>query len=153
MLDYDVQPFEPGDWDKVRAIYLEGIATRNATFETEAPTWEKWNSSHSTAGSLVAWARANRALLGWAALRPVSSRPCYAGVAEVSIYVESSQTGRGIGKALLQALIEISEGNGVWTLQGRHLSRERGQPRPRQELRFSRGGPPRPDRPAGRALA
>lgn len=115
MMDYLIRPFEARDWEQLRAIYLEGIATRNATFETEAPSWEKWNSSHRSFGRLVA--RANDAMLGWAALSPVSSRPCYAGVAEVSIYVRAGHTGRGIGKALLRALVEASEKNGVWTLQ------------------------------------
>jgi L-amino acid N-acyltransferase YncA len=115
MMDYVIQSFETGDWEQVRAIYLEGMATRNATFETEAPTWEGWNSSHHPFGRLVA--RGNNAVLGWAALSAVSSRPCYAGVAEVSIYVGTCHTGHGIGKALLRALIEVSEKNGVWTLQ------------------------------------
>ena len=115
MVDYAIQFLEPHDWEQVRTIYLEGIATRNATFETEPPSWAKWNSSHLPFGRLVA--RRHDAVLGWAALSPVSGRTCYAGVAEVSVYVRRCDAGRGIGKALLQALIEISERSGVWTLQ------------------------------------
>ncbi|HEV2474785.1 MAG TPA: GNAT family N-acetyltransferase [Chthonomonadales bacterium] len=105
----------PSDWAQVRAIYLEGIAGRNATFETEAPGWEKWTASHLSFARLVA--RADKEVLGWAALSPVSSRQCYGGVAEASVYVRQAETRRGIGKALLRALIAASEQNGIWTLQ------------------------------------
>jgi len=114
-LSYVIDRLQPADWEQVRAIYLEGIASRNATFETVAPGWEKWTGSHLPFARLVA--RAGRTVLGWAALGPVSSRRCYAGVAEASVYVSAAQTRRGIGKALLQALITVSEQNGVWTLQ------------------------------------
>jgi phosphinothricin acetyltransferase len=106
---------KPSDWEQVRAIYLEGIATRNATFETEAPTWKKWDADHLTDLRLVA--RAGDHILGWAALSPVSSRCVYAGVAEVSVYVGASFTRRGIGRSLLEALIALSEQSGLWTLQ------------------------------------
>jgi L-amino acid N-acyltransferase YncA len=103
------------DWPAVRQIYAEGIATGNATFETELPNWEKWNSTHRPDCRLVA--RKGKQILGWAALSPVSSRRVYAGVAEVSVYVGSSSHGHGVGTALLKALIEHSERNGIWTLQ------------------------------------
>jgi L-amino acid N-acyltransferase YncA len=103
------------DWEAVRFIYLEGIATGNATFETEAHGWEKWDESHLRDCRIVA--RAKDQIVGWAALSPVSSRCVYSGVAEVSIYVAASARGLGIGKALLQALIEGSEHIGIWTLQ------------------------------------
>src|SRR6266852_8519057 len=80
-----IDEMEPGDWKQVRAIYLEGIATGQATFETEAPTWEQWNVAHMARPRLVA--REGEAVLGWAALSPVSLRRVYAGVAEVSVYV------------------------------------------------------------------
>ncbi|HZU22174.1 MAG TPA: GNAT family N-acetyltransferase, partial [Terriglobales bacterium] len=86
------------DWPAVRSIYLEGIATGNATFETAAPEWEKWHASHIPSCRLVA--RSNGAVLGWAALSPVSSRCVYAGVAEVSVYVAACARGRGIGLQL-----------------------------------------------------
>jgi phosphinothricin acetyltransferase len=114
-MDLTIGPLQSTDWDEVRAIYLEGIATRNATFETEPPTWEKWHASHFSFGQLVA--RMNTAVLGWAALSPVSNRCCYAGVAEASVYVGKNHRGHGIGEALLRALIDISEKNGIWTLQ------------------------------------
>ena len=103
------------DWPAVAAIFGEGIATRNATFETEAPTWEEWDADHPPEHRLVA--REGDAVLGWAALSPYSRRAAYAGVAEVSIYVAASARGRGVGRALLEALIESSRAGGLWTLQ------------------------------------
>lgn len=111
-----IDPLQPADWDEVRRIYLEGLATGNASFETEAPTWEQWDQGHLPHTRLAA--RDDRRLVAWAALAPVSRRRCYAGVAEVSLYVAADQRGRGIGKALLLALIESSERHGIWTLQG-----------------------------------
>ncbi len=105
----------PGDWENVRAIYAEGIATREATFETAAPSWPAWDASHLPGSRLIA--RQGEAILGWAALGPVSSRTVYAGVAEVSVYVTQGQRGRGIGRQLLEALISESEKDGIWTLQ------------------------------------
>jgi L-amino acid N-acyltransferase YncA len=110
-----IDAMRPSDWDAVRAIYLEGIATRNATFETAAPDWERWDAAHLPFARLVA--RLGGEVLGWAALSPVSRRACYAGVAEASIYVAQKHWGHGLGSALLGALIEASEQNGVWTLQ------------------------------------
>ncbi|HET7840814.1 MAG TPA: GNAT family N-acetyltransferase [Terriglobia bacterium] len=112
---FKIQPLRPPDWDAVRAIYREGIETRNATFETETPTWEKWDAAHLPFARLVA--RGEDGVLGWAALSPVSVRQCYAGVAEASIYVAKRHWGGGIGKTLLEALIQASEARGVWTLQ------------------------------------
>lgn len=103
------------DWEIVKAIYLEGIATGNATFETDAPNWEGWNRHHLPFARLIG--RSGAEVVGWAALSPVSSRPVYAGVAEVSIYVAATARGRGAGGLLLAALIEEAERNGVWTLQ------------------------------------
>jgi len=103
------------DWEFVRAIYLEGIATGQATFETEAPDWERWDAGHLTQCRLVA--RNGDGILGWAALSPVSKREVYAGVAEVSLYVTASARGRGLGGALMRALIEASERHHIWTLQ------------------------------------
>jgi L-amino acid N-acyltransferase YncA len=109
----------PKHWESVRAIYAEGIATGNATFETELPSWEKWDLSHRQDCRLVAVdaAASERSILGWAALSPVSARRVYAGVAEVSVYVSTAARGRCVGKALMHALVEASETNGVWTLQ------------------------------------
>ena len=105
----------PGDWERVRAIYLEGIATGQATFETEAPTRDHWDASHLSFARLVA--RKGETIVGWAALSPVSRRRVYAGVAEVSVYVAENSRNAGVGRALLDALIAESERNGIWTLQ------------------------------------
>jgi phosphinothricin acetyltransferase len=99
----------------VRTIYQQGIATGNATFETETPTWEAWDAGHLPTCRLVAGKDGR--IVGWAALSPVSGRCVYAGVAEVSVYVAADARGQGIGKALLSALVEASEQEGIWTLQ------------------------------------
>ena len=121
-MDFAITPMEPEDWPAVCEIYRQGIATGNATFETEPPDWQKWNDSHRPDCRLVARERktldcSDGELLGWAALRPVSSRRVYAGVAEVSVYVAETARARGIGRLLLQSLIEESERQGIWTLQ------------------------------------
>lgn len=103
------------DWQKVLDIYIEGLATGNATFETEAPLWETWDASHLKHSRLVA--SDGETVIGWAALSPVSSSCIYGGVAEVSIYVGENGRGRGCGTTLIKALIESSEANGIWTLQ------------------------------------
>jgi phosphinothricin acetyltransferase len=103
------------DWPFIRAIYEEGVAAGNATFETTVPDWTAWDAAHRPDCRLVA--RRNGAIVGWAALSPVSRRPVYAGVAEVSVYVAASARGCGVGRLLLAALIEASEAAGVWTLQ------------------------------------
>jgi phosphinothricin acetyltransferase len=105
----------PADWPAIREIYLEGVATRQATFETEAPSWTAWDASHSMFARLAA--RQGETLLGWAALSPVSTRTAYAGVAEVSVYVAASQRGLGVGRQLLEALIAAAEVHGIWSLQ------------------------------------
>jgi L-amino acid N-acyltransferase YncA len=115
MTNFTVEQMKPEDWQTVRAIYLEGIATRNATFEKDAPAWEKWDNDHLRDCRLVA--RKDGQVIGWAALSPVSGRCVYAGVAEVSVYIAEAARGQGVGKALLQALTEASERRGIWTLQ------------------------------------
>jgi phosphinothricin acetyltransferase len=114
-MDFIIDSMRPQDWESVLAIYLEGMATGQATFETEAPDWERWDSGHLPHCRLVA--RNRDAVIGWAALSPVSKRQVYAGVAEVSVYVASAARGSGVGGALMRALIEASEWSGVWTLQ------------------------------------
>ncbi|MDI6755119.1 MAG: GNAT family N-acetyltransferase [Thermodesulfobacteriota bacterium] len=104
-----------GDWEQVRAIYLDGMATGHATFEAEAPDWRTWDSAHLAEPRLVA--RTGNDVAGWAALRRVSPRSVYSGVAEVSIYVRAGYREQGIGSALLAALIDASEQAGIWTLQ------------------------------------
>ena len=102
------------DWPAVAAIFGEGIATRNATFETEPPSWEAWDEAHLAEHRLVA--ELDGEVVGWAALSPVSERCCYRGVAENSVYVASWAQGQGVGRGLLDALIVRSEAEGIWTL-------------------------------------
>jgi phosphinothricin acetyltransferase len=114
-MNYDIDSMKADDWEQVRSIYLEGIATGNATFETHAPSWKMWDAGHFQKMRLVA--RDEDKIVGWAALSPVSNRCAYGGVAEVSVYVKENGRGQGIGRALLNALIKESERNGIWTLQ------------------------------------
>lgn len=109
-------PMGPSDWEDVRRIYLEGIATGNATLETAAPTWEAWDGAHRKDCRLVARERGGE-IVGWAALSPVSERCAYGGVAEVSVYVAGATRGRGVGRTLLAELVRASEDAGLWTLQ------------------------------------
>ena len=99
----------------MRRIYLQGIATGQATFETEAPAWERWDAGHRRDCRLAAVEEGR--LVGWAALSPVSARRAYEGVGEVSVYVAAEARGRGLGETLLRALVEASEAADLWTLQ------------------------------------
>lgn len=110
-----LEPFTRDDWEDVRRVYAEGIATGIATFETEIPDWEQWDARHLPFCRLAA--RCDGDFAGWAALSPVSTRPVYSGVAEVSIYIGQRYRGRGIGSRLLPALVAESEKHLVWTLQ------------------------------------
>jgi L-amino acid N-acyltransferase YncA len=114
-MNLTLEKMKSADWNAVRAIYEEGIATGHATFETEVPEWREWDRSHLRDCRLVA--KAKEQVVGWTALSAVSERCVYAGVAEVSIYITSSARGQGIGKTLLKALIDKSEKVGIWTLQ------------------------------------
>ena len=112
----EIREMQPADYQAVRAIYLEGIATHNATFETEAPEWLVWDADHLPFGRLVAVDEQGR-ITGWTALTKVSSRCVYEGVAEISVYVAEQARGEGVGKHLLEQLVAISEQHGIWTLQ------------------------------------
>jgi phosphinothricin acetyltransferase len=105
----------PQDWESVRVIYIEGMATGLATFETETPAWVEWDAAHLPGCRLAA--RLGSRLVGWSALSSVSRRMAYAGVAEGSIYIAAAVRGQGVGKALLNALIAVAEQSGFWTLQ------------------------------------
>lgn len=115
MVLVNIDQMRASDWEEVRAIYLEGIRSGHSTFETGAPSWEKWAEEHLQIARLVM--RDGETVLGWAALSPVSKRNVYRGVAEVTVYVSENTQGQGIGRALLESLIDESEKNGIWTLQ------------------------------------
>lgn len=110
-----IKPMQDKHWNFIRDIYRQGIETGVATLETDAGTWENWDTSHLKEPRLVAME--NERVVGWAALSPVSGRCVYGGVAEVSIYVDSVFRGKGIGFDLLRNLVKLSENNGIWTLQ------------------------------------
>jgi phosphinothricin acetyltransferase len=113
--DLCLRDLVPRDWPDVERIYAEGIATRLATFETATPSWEEWDAGHLAAPRLVAMR--GDTVAGWAALSPASRRTAYRGVAEVSVYVADSARRRGVGRALLGALLERADAAGLWTLQ------------------------------------
>jgi phosphinothricin acetyltransferase len=115
-MEYVTDKMTPDDWEQVRSIYQEGIATGHSTFEADTPDWGKWNMAHLLDCRLVA--RSGDAIMGWAALSPVSGRRVYSGVAEVSLYVRAAKRQQGVGSALMAALIGASEKSGIWTLQG-----------------------------------
>jgi L-amino acid N-acyltransferase YncA len=105
----------PGDWPHVAAIYAAGIATRNATFETEVPAWAEWDAAHLPDHRFVA--SDSDGIVGWVALTAYSDRCCYEGVADLSVYVDPAAQGRGIGRTLLEQVVTSAEGAGIWTLQ------------------------------------
>ena len=111
-----IHPFTEAHWSEAKAIYEAGLATGNATFQTEAPDWKDWDQGHLAHSRLVAADETGR-VLGWAALSPVSGRCVYGGVAEVSVYVAAEARGQGVGRQLLAALIEEAEARNMWTLQ------------------------------------
>lgn len=102
-------------WQQVSKIYLQGIKTEVATFETQVPAWEQWDSSHLKEGRFIL--RKGNKIAAWCALSPISSRSVYKGVAELSIYVAEEFKGLGLGKSLLKEIIQESEELGIWTLQ------------------------------------
>jgi phosphinothricin acetyltransferase len=114
-MEYQIEPMRDDDWPAVRAIYLAGIAQGQATFEMTAPSWEDWDAGHLSLGRLVA--RGPSGVLGWVSLSPVSRRAVYVGVAENSVYISQETRGQGIGRALMSALIAVSEQVGIWMLQ------------------------------------
>jgi phosphinothricin acetyltransferase len=111
----DIRALEQQDFIQVKSIYQQGIETKNATFETQAPEWEDWNSKFLLKPRFVA--EVEQIIIGWAALSAISTRPVYSGVCEVSVYVHEDYRGMGVGRSLLKKLIDFSESNNIWTLQ------------------------------------
>jgi L-amino acid N-acyltransferase YncA len=111
----EIRAMRADDWPTVKTIYEQGIATRQATFETEAPAWEAWDAAHLPGLRLVA--EEGGEVVGWAALSPVSRRACYAGVVEESVYVAEGARGRGIGITLLARLCSDADAAGIWMIQ------------------------------------
>jgi L-amino acid N-acyltransferase YncA len=110
-----IRAMSEADWPAVEAIYAEGIATGDATFETEPPSWDEFDAGRLPAHRLVAVE--DREIVGWAALSPTSSRECYSGVVEHSVYVAEAARGRGIGRALMEALVAGADAARLWTIQ------------------------------------
>ncbi len=111
-----IRPMRTDDWPAVRAIYQAGMDTRNATFETTAPDWRRWDAGHLGDHRFVA-TDDDGTVLGWVAAGAVSDRCVYTGVVEHSVYVSPGHQGRGIGRALLDALVASTEAAGIWTVQ------------------------------------
>lgn len=110
-----IRDLEPADWPAVEAIYRQGIEAGNATFESETPSWEHFDAGKRPDLRLVAVVQGT--IVGWAAASPVSSRSVYIGVVEHSVYVADDHQGEGIGRKLVEALIDRADGIGVWTIQ------------------------------------
>lgn len=115
-MNYKLIEMTKSHWTEVREIYIQGIKTHNATFQTEAPSWEEWDKSHIKCCRFVA-VNENSKVLGWVSLSPTSNRPCYAGVVEVSLYIHNDYKNIGVGTALMNKVIEESEKNGFWTIE------------------------------------
>jgi L-amino acid N-acyltransferase YncA len=111
-----VEPMRPADWPAVRRIYAEGIATGDATLEREAPDWDHFDRSHRHDCRLVARDTVGGQVIGWVALTAYSARRVYSGVAWESVYVAADARGQGVGRTLLDALIDASESARFWTL-------------------------------------
>jgi L-amino acid N-acyltransferase YncA len=110
-----IREMAPEDWPAVEAIYAEGIATRNATFEIETPTWAEFDGGRLRNHRFVA--TEDGRVVGWAALSPTSTRTCYAGVVEHSVYVSVDMRGRGIGHRMMETLLQSADAAGIWTIQ------------------------------------
>jgi L-amino acid N-acyltransferase YncA len=110
-----IEELRAEDWPEVARIYADGIATGNATFETEVPSWEQWNRSHLPEHRFVALR--DGAVVGWVAVSSISDRCVYGGVVENSVYVDEQARGQGVGGLLLEWLIASTEAAGIWTIQ------------------------------------
>jgi L-amino acid N-acyltransferase YncA len=133
-----IAPLEHKHWFGVAHVYEDGIATRNATFETEVPTWEAWDSLHLAEHRFVALRDGE--VIGWVAVSPVSARCVYAGVVENSVYVAESARGQGVGRGLLEELINSTEAAGIWTIQAGMFPENEGSIRLHEAVGFERVG-------------
>lgn len=115
-MNYEIREMQATDGNQVIAIFEEGIAGGNATFDPTAPNWESWDQKYFNICRFVLENESGD-IVGWAALQPVSTRDCFKGVAEVSIYLANSVQGKGLGSMLLKKLILDSEEHDFWTLQ------------------------------------
>lgn len=115
-MNLEIRKMKPEDGSRIIEIFQQGINGGNATFDSTAPTWEVWDMNHFSNCRFVIEDE-NEHILGWCALKPISNRDCYSGVAEVSIYIADEIQGKGFGTLLLKKLILDSEENGFWTLQ------------------------------------
>ena len=129
-----IAELRPAHWPGVVRVFEEGIATGNATFETEAPTWEAWDSSHLAEHRLVALRGGD--VVGWAAVSPVSDRCCYGGVVESSVYVAETARGQGVGRRLLEELIASTEAAGIWTIEAGMFPENKGSVRLHERVGF-----------------
>jgi L-amino acid N-acyltransferase YncA len=133
-----IAPLEHKHWFGVAHVYEDGIATRNATFETEVPTWEAWDSLYLAEHRFVALRDGE--VIGWVAVSPVSARCVYAGVVENSVYVAESARGEGVGRSLLEELINSTEAAGIWTIQAGMFPENEGSIRLHEAVGFERVG-------------
>jgi L-amino acid N-acyltransferase YncA len=129
-----IEELRPEHWPGVVRVFEEGIATRNATFETEAPSWDAWDSSHLVEHRLVALRGGE--VVGWAAVSPVSDRCCYGGVVENSVYVAEAARGQGVGRRLLEELIASTEAAGIWTIEAGMFPENEGSIRLHERVGF-----------------
>lgn len=129
-----IRAMKPEDWNRVAAIYEEGIATGQATFETEVPSRDEWDRKHHAHSRFVA--EREGLVVGWGALSPVSPRRAYAGVAEVSVYVAPDAARTGIGAMLMETLIESARREGIWTLQSSTFPENAGSIRLQETMGF-----------------
>lgn len=129
-----IDDLRPQHWPEVARIYADGIATGNATFETEVPSWEQWHASHLPEHRFVALR--DRAVVGWVAVSSVSDRCVYAGVVENSVYVDEQVRGQRVGRLLLDRLIASTEAAGIWTIQTGIFPENEASPRLHEQVGF-----------------
>lgn len=115
-MNFEIRTMQETDGRRVLEIFRQGIEGQNATFDTTVPTWEAWDINHINTSRFVIEDETNN-VVGWCALKPVSNRTCFSGVAEVSIYLDNAIQGKGLGSILLQKLVLDSEEHGFWMLQ------------------------------------